>query len=273
MSGADKFVGDAFEAFGEWYLTHSQEQPFVGVLSFKPDYGLELRVVDPTGREGLGTFQSGRPRRERISAFGHTLSHGHISLFDGFVRSKPMSSHGPAETVYFFNRGFLGLATPNAQDQLFASIFATCDLLRVWLDQKLVMCNLTKPGRTISLRHKLSKPMRTPIDRKTKLHIAWDRDGPSLSVAQCNISITSRPRVGLDYAEPQAIDSVLGGISSATRLISVLSGFEFSSTLFQLWIPKNDPQYQEHRSIYFLGCRKETKGTSEQPLQLSCHII
>lgn len=252
----DKFAGNEFEALGEWQLTHDEQRTFVGVLRFSPTDGLELRVVDPTHRDGIRAMFGNEPDAKRICASGRTHSHGHISLFDGFVSGKPMSSHGPAETIYYFNRGLLGLAVPDGAQESFSSIFATADLLRVWLDQKLVEVDLSSVDNCVSARHTLPKPIEVQIDDGMTLVLGWDRQGPSSTLAQSSLEIKSRPWIGVEFREPQKINRCLKEIQSATRLISLLAGYELIPSLTELRTPTKDA---DPPRAYLLGSQIDSK--------------
>jgi len=262
----DSFTGDAFEALGEWQFNHDKQTSFVGVLNFSPNGGLELRVVDPTREHDLRAMFGSQPASKGISASGRTHSHGHISLFDGFVSSTPMSSHGPAEMVYFFNRGLLGLATSSASEEKFTSIFATGELLRVWLDQKIIEVDPNLTGDSVNIRHTRPKSIETQVDGDRMLTLAWDRLGPTLSVAQSSIEISSRPWIGLEFTQPQSVNRALNEIDAATRFISLLSGFELRSSLVQLRLPKED--IRDRAPIYFLGSRMQIKERLREPMPL-----
>ncbi|HEY8748116.1 MAG TPA: HEPN domain-containing protein [Tepidisphaeraceae bacterium] len=258
----ETFIGNAFEALGEWQFTHHKDRTFVGVLNFSPTDGLELRVVDPTHNGFIQTMFASEPSAKRVCASGRTHSHGHISLFDGFVRSTPSSSHGPTETIYFFNRGLLGLAVPDASEQKFSSVFATSDLLRVWLDQKIVEYNPKSMGSSVQeVRHTLPKPIEIQVDSNKTLTLAWDRRGPNLHLAQSSVEISSRPWIGVEFAQPQGVNRALAELGSATRLISLLSGFEFVPSLTQLRLTSAEAH---HGPIYFLASRKQINDQSRK---------
>jgi hypothetical protein len=261
----DKFDGSAFETLGEWQFAHDKERTYIGTLCFSPTDGLELRVVDPTNADGIRGMFSNDPDPKPISASGRTHSHGHISLFNGFVSAKPMSSHGPSETVYFFNRGLLGLATHNGAEETFSSIFATSDLIRVWLDQKLVDVDMSDISNCVSVRHTLPKPIEIQIDDCVTLVLAWDRQGPSLSLAQSSLDIKSRPWIGVRFREAQRIDRCLTEIDSATRLISLLAGYEIVPSLTELRIP-GDEAYPSR--AYLLGSRIKGKDRSRDRIPM-----
>ena len=247
-----EFVGQPFEALGQWTFGHSPEMVFVGTLKYDVDDGLELRVVDTSGRDGFAALRE-KPENVPVSAVGNTLSHGQISLFNGFLKSKPMSSSGAAESIYFFNGGLLGDAVPDISRPLFKSIFATAPLLRVWLDTPLVTMEWPGCGRAIILRHTLPETIRVTVDDERELLIDWNRDGPTRTIAQADVTISARPWLGLKYRQPVTLQRALREIDSAGRLISLFSGSEFVASLLKL--RREEEGDGSATSAYFLASR------------------
>lgn len=267
MAKTEDFTGEAFEAFGEWSLAHNSDHTFVGTLKFDPESGLDLRLLDPTGRDGFAGL-AGAAGTAGAAAFGRTHSHGAISLFSGFVRSKPMSSHGPAESHYFFNRGLLGVGAVNGPDRLLSGIHATSDLLRVWIDAKIVDQTPLQPGRTITISHTLPDPILFPIDANSSLEIAWDRKGPAWSLAQSDIALTSRPWIGVKYTSPATLKAAVDDLGLATRIVSLTAGFELHPDLYDCRLADADDAGNQRAFLLQHSRRRRNTEDDRIPMDL-----
>jgi hypothetical protein len=234
---------------------------FVGVLNFNPSDGLTLRVVHPTSDDNLQAVMqamaNGHRAAKKVCAMGHTYTHGHISLFDGFESSGPgWRANCPTERVYFFNRGLLGLASTDPSQEKVSSIDTRSEFLRVWLNQQIVKCDRTPTANTVIVHHTRPEPIKFQVDTNNTLILGWDRSGPISSVAQSSVEITSRPWIRIDFAQPQSVNCALNEIHSAAQFISLLAGVELVPSVFKLGLPEEDMR-QQVEPIYFLSYRRQ----------------
>jgi hypothetical protein len=260
----DKFTGEPFEAFGEWSF-NGEDKTFVGVLTFDPLDGLELRVMDPAGYRGW--LMSSGTRDSAVWAVGRTQAHGLFSLYGGFLRSSPASSNGAAEKIYFFNGGLIGVAEADASKASFASTYSTADLLRVWIDHQLVEpAPDNGPSRTVEIRHTLPENVDIIIDAKRTVTIGWDRDGPTLSIAQSSVEIKSKPWIGIEHSSRSRISELATDLSHVERFISLLSGFEFQPELTEYRRGQN--QSATNDTAFSLRARIQNRRQRKHPLPL-----
>ncbi len=255
---------------GRWWIPPNDDDALFGLLTCDPDDGLtlELTLMGLPGSHGVWqshlNIWNDSHEYKPLTFHGKTNDGMAFTLYNGFVKNSSIHSSGSTTVNIYFNQGIRGDCIPSPTELPIHRVYARYYGLEQWLSiNPFEVKNEFEPPYRTTVVYEMPEPLNICIDGNRNLVVRWSREGPTKSIVQTDINVSSTPLAGVEYNNPVRIDDAIEDSGAVADLLSLLLASPTSSYDLEFRSPKakdviGDKEYD--RPLHFMAARLKSKN-------------
>lgn len=230
---------------GLWWTPTAPDHKVLGRLTIQndgsPDLDVACHLIDaPEGSLAAILRPLGRPSTagSDLVVLGQSHAGTRFTLYDGHVAKSSFGMTPMATATLSFDRGLKGDCVEDPTSLPITRAYMRYPGMDAWLGARPFEVTHDEGRKHVSITHTMPAIKRFRIDAERQLLVAWTRRGPTQSSVQTCITMTSRPWLGIEYANAVAPDRAREDAHCVGELLSMLLGAPTATRCVELQSPQ-----------------------------------